>query len=94
MSKESYAEGIQASHSKTSKPVLAEIRMKEGENGGHMVGHHMESRGMYHEPKEFVFGKHSGVKPKLPQGHVLEHIAKHMNIPHEVMGRNESEEEE
>lgn len=81
--------------SRNSKPVIAHLRIEEAENEGHSVEHHFESgAGTYHEPKTFVFGKHDGAKPKLPEGHVLHHIAKHLNIPHEVMGAEKESEGE
>lgn len=72
-----------------SKPILAHIRIEEAENEGHSVEHQFESGSgmMYHEPKTFVFGKYDGEKPQLPEGHVLHHIAKHLGIPHEVIGK-------
>lgn len=79
---------------RNAKPMLAHVRIEEAENGGHSIEHHFESgAGTYHEPKTFVFGKPEGTKPKLPKGHVLQHIAEHMGIPHEVMGEKEAEEE-
>ncbi len=80
---------------RNAKPVLAHIRIEEAENEGHSVEHHFESgAGTYHEPKTFVFGKHEGPKPKLPEGHVLTHVAEHMGIPHEVIGKSAEEEGE
>lgn len=79
----------------SSKPVLSHIQIEEAENGGHSVEHRFESSGPnYHEPKTFVFGKPDGEKPQLPKGHVLQHIAEHMGIPHEVIGKSEEPEEE
>lgn len=73
------------------RPVIDHIRIEEAENGGHSVEHHLESgAGPYHEPKTYVFGKHDGPKPQLPEGHVLHHIAKHMGIPHEVISKSET----
>lgn len=77
---------------RNGKPVLSHIRIEEAENEGHTVEHHFESGGpAFHEPKTFVFGKHDGPKPQLPEGHVLHHIAKHLGIPHEVIGKTHSE---
>jgi hypothetical protein len=74
--------------SQKSKPVLSHIQIEEAENGGHSVEHRFENNGPgYHEPKTFVFGKPEGAKPQLPKGHVLQHVAEHMGIPHEVMGK-------
>ena len=76
------------------KATLGHLRIEEAENGGHVVEHHFESgSGAYQEPKTHVFSAHSGAKPQLPEGHVLHHIAKAMNIPHEVMGEHNAEEE-
>lgn len=71
-----------------SKPALSHVRLEEAENGGHSIEHHFESgNGNYHEPKTFVFGKPEGARPQLPEGHVLTHIAEHLGIPHEVIGK-------
>src|SRR5579859_2271376 len=78
-----------------AKPVLAHVRIEEAENGGHSIEHHFESgAGAYHEPKTFVFSKPEGAKPQLPKGHVLAHIAEHLGIPHEVIGKESGEESE
>lgn len=72
------------------KPVMDHLRIEEAENGGHVVETHFESGpGPYHEPKTHVFAKplDGEVKPELPEGHVLHHIAKAMSIPHEVIGK-------
>lgn len=75
------------------KAELDHLRVEEAENEGHVVEHHFESGGGYKEPETHVFAKHDGPKPQLPEGHVLHHIAKHMGIPHEVMGAAEEREE-
>ena len=74
---------------RNKKPVLDHLRMEEAENGGHVVEHHFESGNGYHEPETHVFSKplDGDAKPQLPEGHVLTHIAKHMGIPHEVIGK-------
>jgi len=74
-----------------SKAVLNQLRIEEAENGGHVVEHHFESgTGAYHEPETHVFAEPEG-KPKLAKGHVLQHIAEHLGIPHEVIGKTHGE---
>lgn len=83
--------------SQPAKPVLDHLRIEEAENGGHVVEHHFENKGPnYKEPETHVFAEPEGTKPKLPDGHVLHHIAKHMNIPHEIVkaGGASADEEE
>lgn len=76
--------GMDARSPERHKAPPKEIRhleMKEAENGGHIVTHvhtHYE-----HEPEMHAFSE-SAHKVKLPKGHVLAHIAKHMKIPHAV----------
>jgi len=79
------------------KHELDHLRVYESDNKGHSVDHH-ESPGDYSATEHHVF-QHAGMpKPILPAGHVLHHIAKHMNIPHEVhsheRGMAEAEETE
>lgn len=77
------------------KPGLDHLRIEKAENGGHLVEHYFESgTGTYREPETHVFAEPSGTKPSLPQGHVLHHIAKHMGIPHEVIGKGSEQSEE
>lgn len=68
--------------------TLRHLQISEAENDGHVVEHHYENSGpgAYKEPVTHVFAAHDG-KVKLPAGHVLTHIAKHMNIPHEVTNK-------
>jgi hypothetical protein len=65
------------------KPQLDHLRVYEAANEGHIVEHHMDRYGAS-EPERHVFEEHEGPKPILPKDHVLTHIAKHMNIPHEI----------
>ena len=77
---------------RNSKPVLDHLRIEEAENGGHVVEHHFESgTGAYHEPETHVFAKPASAKLQLPEGHVLTHVAKHLGIPHEVIGKTHGE---
>lgn len=69
---------------RAKKPQLDHLRLYEAENEGHIVEHHMDRYGSS-EPERHVFEEHDGPKPKLPEGHVLQHIAKNMHIDHEVM---------
>jgi hypothetical protein len=64
-----------------SKKEIDHLRVSEAENGGHLVEHHHTS--YEHPPEQHVFGAHVE-KVALPEGHVLHHIAKHINIPHTV----------
>jgi hypothetical protein len=74
---------------KPPKKILENIRMSEAENGGHMAEHHFTS--FEHPPEQHVFGMPADgdAKPMLPKGHILQHVAEHMHIPHTVMGEQE-----
>lgn len=87
MAKSDYAAALSHPRPSKKKPELDHLRIHEAENGGHIVEHHFDNRGAgpYVEEEHYAFGDHKGGKPKLPDGHVLHHIAKHMNMPHEVM---------
>ena len=75
-------------------PALHHLEISEAENKGHIVEHHFEHNdGPYQEPKQHVLEPPEGPKPQLPEGHVLQHIAKHMGIAHEIM-KGDSDEEE
>lgn len=89
--KHELAEALSRPKPSTKKPELDHLRVSEAENGGHIVEHHFGHDGGYKEPETHVFGEHDGAKPKVPDGHVLHHIAKMMNIPHEVMQHEEHE---
>jgi len=70
---------------------LEHVRMYkgDGENGGHIIEHHHTA--FEHPPERMPFEAHGGEKPVLPAGHVLQHIAKVMGIPHSVIEeKNES----
>jgi hypothetical protein len=76
-----------------AKKVLAQIQVSEAENGGHVAEHHFES--YEHKPEMHVFAK--GEKHPVMEGHIFHHLAKHLGIPHEVVGKEgdgEMEEEE
>ena len=90
-----YSEALDhgAAHMRQRKPELDHLRVYEAENDGHIVEHHMDRYGSS-EPERHVFEEHDGPKPKLPDGHVLHHIAVHMHIPHEVIKQSEPEGEE
>jgi len=74
---------------KPAPEKLDHLSIHEGADGGHIVEHHMASSDMLmaagREAERYPFEAANGVKPKLPEGHVLQHIAEHMHIPHEVM---------
>lgn len=82
-----YEEALSSGRGKMpkGKPQLDHLRVEEADNGGHIVEHHFESQGQYKEPERHAFPKPTG-HPQLPEGHVLHHIAKHMNIPHDTIG--------
>ena len=51
---------------------LDHLRIREGEDGGHIIEHHFTSS--EHEPEHHPFGKGQHAE-------VHKHIAKHMNLP-------------
>lgn len=59
--------------SKTKK--IDHLRVHHADNGGHIVEHHFQSEGMYHEPEQHIFAEHEGDK-------MLMHVAKHMKVKH------------
>jgi hypothetical protein len=61
---------------------LEHIRVSEAENGGHLAEHHFSN--FEHPPEQNVFAA-GGAKPMLPKGHILQHIAEHMHMPHSVI---------
>jgi hypothetical protein len=68
--------------------VLHHIEVKEAENGGHVVSHHFENKGMgYHDPEEHVFGADEGKQ-------AMEHIASAANIKGEPADEEEQDESE
>lgn len=71
-----------------SPKVLHHLEVKEAENGGHVVTHHFQHGGDYHEPEEHVFGADQGQQ-------VSEHIASAANIktsePSEAEGEDTGE---
>ena len=71
------------------KKELEHIRLSEAENGGHIAEHHFTS--YEHPAEQHVFGEpeDGAVKPKLPEGHILHHIAKTLHIPHSVIEAKE-----
>ncbi len=90
-----YAEALQHNadvrKGRNAKPTLAHVRIEEAENGGHSVEHHFESgNGAYTQPKTFVFARPEG-KVSLPKGHILQHVAEHLGIPHEIIGKTHGE---
>jgi hypothetical protein len=76
---------------KEAKPMkppkeLEHLRVSEAENGGHMVEHHFTS--FEHPAEQNVFSP-SEEEVELPKGHILQHIAEHMHIPHSVVEEHE-----
>lgn len=81
-----YEQALSSRRGRNKKPALDHLRVYEAENGGHVVEHHFQNgMGPYTEEEHNAFGKHTGAMPQLPEGHVLHHIAKHINIPHETI---------
>lgn len=78
---------MEAERPKKIKKEIEHVRVTEGENGGHIVEHHHTS--YEHPPESHVFGEHDGEGVELPKGHVLQHIAKVMHIPHSVVEEKE-----
>lgn len=79
---------------KAKKPAkeIDHIRVAEAENGGHTAYHHHTAE--YEHPPEgpHIFPAH---KEKVPviEGHLFHHMAKHLNIPHEVVTEAKAEHE-
>jgi hypothetical protein len=78
---------------------LDHIRVAEAENGGTTAYHHNTAD--YEHPPEGPHIFPSGEKVPVVEGHLFHHLAQHLNIPHEVMGKeakplkdDEMEEEE
>lgn len=57
-----------------SKKELSHLRVSAAENGGHIVEHHFEHNGEYHEPEQHVFGE--GEHEKM-----LAHVANALKLP-------------
>jgi hypothetical protein len=78
-----------------SKPELTHLQVTKAADGGHVVEHFMrggeESIGAS-EPKVHAFS-HDERKAMVPEGTVLHHIAKTLNIPHEVTNAERGMEE-
>jgi hypothetical protein len=54
--------------------TLEQIRISEGEDGGHLVEHHYAEDGMtFHKPKQYTFGADEGKD-------LLDHVRKHMHV--------------
>ena len=62
---------------KKKPKVLDHLRVKEAENGGHVVSHHFV--GYDHEPEDHVFGAGQGKQ-------MLAHVAEHMGVSTEPDG--------
>lgn len=74
--------------SKKPKKQLDHIRVASAENGGHTAYHHNKMD--YEHPPE---GPHifpaGGEKHPVIEGSLFHHLAKHLGIPHEVVGKEE-----
>lgn len=77
---------------KKPKKELDHIRVAEAENSGHTAYHHNKMD--YEHPPEgpHIFPAH-GEKVPVVEGHLFHHLAKHLGIPHEVMGGKEEAKE-
>lgn len=75
MASEKYDDPYKSASSRSEeKPELDEVRIKEGEKGGHVVTHHFTSSGMgYKQPEVHPFSKGDGDK-------LIEHLKKHLHI--------------
>ena len=82
-----------ASAPKIKKPPkeLDHIRVAEAENGGTTAYHHHTAD--YEHPPEGPHIFPTGEKVPVMEGHLFHHLAKHLNIPHEVMGKAKAEPE-
>lgn len=75
-----------------AKKELEHIRVAEAENGGYTAHHHFTS---FEHPPEgpHIFAAHEFKHPVV-EGHLFHHLAKHLNIPHEVVAEESPHEEE
>lgn len=82
-----------AGKSKKPKKEIDHIRVAEAENGGHTAYHHHTAD--YEHPPEgpHIFPTH-GEKVPVVEGHLFHHLAKHLNVPHEVVGKESDHEPE
>ena len=78
--------------SKKPPKELDHIRVAEAENGGHTAYNHHKDE--YAHPPEgpHIFPAHTEKVPVM-EGHLFHHLAKHLNIPHEVMTEAKAEHE-
>lgn len=64
---------------------IEQMRVAEAQNGGH-TAYHDHTDPMAHPPEgPHIFPAHAEKVPVM-EGHLFHHMAKHLNIPHEVMG--------
>jgi hypothetical protein len=70
----SYGAAVTQAKGKKPPKVLESLRIKEAENGGHVIEHHFTS--YEHEPESHVFAASEGAA-------AMAHIAKHANIQHD-----------
>jgi hypothetical protein len=78
---------------KKPKKEIDHIRVAEAENGGTTAFHHHTAE--YEHPPEgpHIFPKTEEKQPVI-EGSLFHHLAKHLHIPHEVVGKEGEEEEE
>ncbi len=81
-----------AAKQRKPKKVIDHIRVAEAENGGHTAYHHHTSEFDHPPEGPHIFVAHAEPVPVV-EGHLFHHLAKHLNIPHEVMGQAEPKEE-
>lgn len=77
---------------KKGKKEIDHLRVAEAENGGHTAYHHFKSDFEHPPEGPHIFPAH-GEKVPVVEGHLFHHMAQHLGIPHEVMGKEEPEEE-
>ena len=66
------SKAVKASSPGDSTKAGVEIRLRQGESGGHVVEHHFTG-GEYQPPKVYPFGEGDGQK-------LVDHLVKHANI--------------
>lgn len=75
------------------KKELDHMRVAEAENGGHTVYHHHTAEFDHPPEGPHIFPARSEKVPVM-EGHLFHHMAKALNIPHEVMGKEKEEPED
>lgn len=76
---------------KSAKKEVEHIRVAAAENGGHTAYTHHKS--FDHPPEGPHIFPAGGEKHPVIEGSLFHHLAKHLGIPHEVVGKEEPGEE-